>query len=394
MKLLPHQIDGADFLISNPYSILGDGMGLGKTAQAIEVKKITKLPTLVICPSFLVGTWKAELEKFGGGEADIISYSSISKHESKFKNAGLIIADEAQYLKNLDAQRTIHFHEFIQRHRPERLLLLTGTAIKNRVGEFYSLLALTAYYRKADDKFFQMFPNYYAFVNYFSNAKRMEIRGRTITKYEGHKNIDKLKELMQGRYLRRKASEVLDLPPMIRKDVIINEDSLDYEMLNAYEQKHFINKKEESAKTKTKYTVEYVIDLISEGQGPILIYSDHVAPVALVADGLKKFRGRAITGATPMAVRDQYVKEFQEGKLDYLVATIGSLSVGVTLIASTNVVFNDLPWVPSDLAQAEKRIHRIGQDLPCIAHRILYGKVDRYIARQLDEKIQTLGAVL
>jgi len=69
-----------------------------------------------------------------------------------------------------------------------------------------------------------------------------------------------------------------------------------------------------------------------------------------------------------------------------LAATIGSLSVGVTLTAARHVVFNDLSWVPGDNLQAEKRIHRIGQKNACTAHYIEASETDAYIRKTLEEK--------
>jgi len=390
-------MEGIHFLLRHHYSILGDGMGLGKTAQAIEVAKMTGLPTLVVCPSFLQGTWRNELKKWDGPkDANIVSYSMAHKSERLFAEAKLIIGDECHYLKNLDANRTLAFHHYIQKYKPERMVLLTGTAIKNRIGEFYSLLALCSYSPHPTNgiNVLKQFPNYWSFCNYFSHAHRFEINGRYVTKYEGHKNVDKLKELLQGKYLRRKASEVLDLPPLIRKDVILNEDGIDYDLLKSWETKHFSTHKVNSAKIKVKHTIEYAKNLLEEGEGPLIIYTDHVDSAFGLHAGFTKHRAVCITGATPMEERDAIVEEFQQGKIAVLVATVGSLSVGVTLTASRNIIFNDLPWVPSDLAQAEKRIHRIGQTGTCIIHRIFWGKIDAYIGRQLESKLETLVAVL
>ena len=146
-----------------------------------------------------------------------------------------------------------------------------------------------------------------------------------------------------------------------------------------------------SAMIKASHTVKYAKDLIDQGEGPLLIFSCHVDSTKEIAKGLKY---PCITGATPMDERDRLVAQFQEGKLPGLAATIGSLSVGVTLTKAHNLIFNDLPFVVGDIAQAEKRIHRIGSTKHCVVHRILFGKVDVHICKTLDKKLETLREVL
>jgi len=398
-KLLPHQVKGVEYLDAHHYSILGDGMGLGKTLQAIQALKDSGLPGLVVCPAMLKGTWKEELQKFNGPDVPIVSYASLTKNDKLFRQAKHIIADEAHYLKSVQAKRTNAFHKYITAFKPERLNLLTGTAIKNRVGEFYSLLQLCSYnpHDTSGLKLHEKFYDYWRFCEHFSNKKQFRIHGRTVTQFEGHKNVDELKLYMKDKYLRRKASEVLDLPPIVRKDIILKENEVDHEMWEAYQSKadYFIQKKVASAKAKAKHTADYAKNLLGEGEGPLVIFSDHVEPCAMMAQNLAgKYDVAVITGETPQIMRDEYRNRFQAGKLDVIIATIGAMSVGVTLTASRNMIFNDLPWVPGDIAQAEKRIHRIGQEGNCTVHRMFYGAIDLKIGREITKKLKTIVEIL
>jgi SNF2 family DNA or RNA helicase len=72
----------------------------------------------------------------------------------------------------------------------------------------------------------------------------------------------------------------------------------------------------------------------------------------------------------------------------FIVATIGSMSVGVNLQAANYMVFNDYPWVPADLAQAEKRIHRIGQKSNCFYYYIFSSGVDENIFQTILDKLK------
>ena len=412
-ELKKHQKEGIKHLIRHNYTILADAMGLGKTLQAIELIKRTGKKALVVCPASLRLTWASEVKKFSNlkpvifmkdsssdaWDIAIISYASVKKCKTLWKKASTVVGDEWHYLKNLEAARTQAFHHLVLDHPPERLVGLTGTAIKNRVPEFFSLLALCSLnpYNTSGESILKKYPTYYSFAAHFSNRVEFRVKGRTVVKYEGHRNVPELKQFMQGKYLRRKASEVLDLPPIIRKDIIVNDDEIDYELLHELEEnaKAFATFKVNNAKLKTKYTADYVKDLVEAGEGPILVFTDHVLPAESIASKLpKRYKIRLITGATPMKKRDEYKEFFQEKRIDVLVATIGSMSTGHTLTAASNIVFNDLSFVPGDIAQAEKRIHRIGQEKTCIIHRIFWGQMDAYLAKQLDKKIATMKEIL
>lgn len=409
--LKPHQVEGVDFIRSTPYCILGDAMGLGKTLQAIEAVKREGQQILVVCPAMLRGTWADEIEKFStlksivvtkpikdinvlaSTEVFIVGYSFLNKAKELFKRCAIVIADEVHFLKNVEAGRTQLFHELMISHPPERFIGLSGTAIKNRVPEFFSLLRL-CYYNKGLPTDLE---DYWRFCRKFCEVSQFRIHNRTVTKFEGHKNVDDLRALLRPIYLRRKASEVLDLPPIIRKDIVLHDEWIDYDLLGAWNEnaRAFATHKKNSAKIKVKHTARYAKDLLEAGEGPLIIYSDHVEPTENIAKAFpKKFQVRVITGKTPMNKRDEIVRDFQAGKVDVLCATIGALSVGVTLTKSKNIIFNDLSWVPADIAQAEKRIHRIGQEGTCFIHRIFWGKIDFKIGKELDKKIAVLSEVL
>ena len=409
--LYAHQKEAIDYALNHNYSINSMAMGCGKTLVAIELIKRTGLRALVVAPSSLLNTWKSELEKFSKlkvnickkyqptkeGVVSICSYSSLKKTEKLFDEVDLVIADEVHYLKNLDTKRTRYFHEYLEKYSHKRFLGLTGTPIKNRIVEWFSLIALCSYNPEdnSGENISINFPNYWKFARTFCFEKTFMVRGRRVTKFEGHRNVDRLKILLEGKYFRVRASDVLDLPPLTRKDILIDTDSIDHDLLRAWEEgnknKSFMKSKVNSAMIKVPHTVKYVKDLQDQGETPILIFSAHVDSAKDIA---KRLNFPYITGATSMEDRNILVDKFQEGNLPGLSATIGALSVGVTLTRASNLIFNDLPFVPGDIAQAEKRIHRIGTTKHCTIHRILWGKVDIHICKALDKKIETLVEVL
>jgi len=416
-KLKDFQVTGIAYHMEHHYSIIGDAMGLGKTLQAIEVIKLIleenpKAIVIVACPATLRDTWVEEFEKFSNIKPEIfkrapkhrnfqvaiVSYGSLKHMRALFRIATAVVGDEIHYAKNIEAARTEYLHEYIEYYKPERFLGLSGTAIKNRVTEFYSLLLLCSYNPKGTSgiDIRKHFANFWEFANYFCNVSRFKIHGRWVVKFEGHKNIPELKQLMEGKYIRRKASEVLNLPGIIRKDIIINDEKIDKDLLAAWNEgkKAFATMKMNSAKIKTAHTGRYVKELLDQGEGPVVIFSDHVEPAEILGQSCKKYKAGIITGDTPMKERHRLKVAFQAGELDILSGTYGVLSEGYTLTRARNTVLNDLPHVPGVLSQAEKRIHRMSQERNCIIHRLFWGKFDAQIGRNLTKKIKTLVEVL
>ncbi len=307
--------------------------------------------------------------------------------------------------KNIEAKRTQMMHKYIKGNLPAKLTLLSGTPVKNRVDEFYSLLVLLSYCptNKNGLKIHNKFRTQYAFSKHFSNEKvfNISVRGRRVEvrKFEGLKNPEELKSYLRGKYIRRLTSQVITLPELSEKYVEVNyKFSKDLELGEAFAkfkgkpEGHIMALKRESAISKAPFTADYCKNIFSETGSPVVIFSDHIDPVQIIAGKLKK--AGIITGSTDMAERHRIVEQFQNGKLDYLVATIGAASTGLTLTASSNLVFNDMSYIPADNAQASARIHRIGQKNKCIVHKICGSIIDRHIMTSLSSKQQIIDRVL
>ena len=81
-------------------------------------------------------------------------------------------------------------------------------------------------------------------------------------------------------------------------------------------------------------------------------------------------------------------------KIDVLVCTVLAAGVGLTMTAARVVVFNDIPWVPADIQQAQKRIHRIGQDKPCMVYHVTQGDFDERIQKIVIDKAELIKEIL
>lgn len=414
MKLLlepyKYQQIGTDFAIKQRYSINGDKMGLGKSVQTISLAVKEDIPkTLIIAPAFLVPNWKAEIMKFTGEEAqtfnygtesrfEIVSYDSVKKVAKYFPRYDFVACDEIHYLKNIQAKRTKAIHELISTFKPEYFLGLSGTPIKNRVPEFYSLLRL-CWYGGRYSEFSKYAPSYWLFNKSFTKQKIQRFGGRKVTKWEGVKNAQGLKDLIKPVYIRRKPEDVLDLPDEIHQEVLMSEKARTDELLKtaweAYEgkkeSKSFMSGKAISALGKTDYTVEFVKNLLEEEAG-VIIFTDHVQAAKKIASDLGD-GARFITGNTQANLRQVWVDDLNEGRLSAIVATIPSLSVGVNITGVSAMVFNDFAWVPADMDQARKRIHRIGQTKTCRYYYIMASKYDQKIYNTLKKKSKIIAEV-
>lgn len=177
LELYPFQHDGSAWMANTARCILADEMGLGKTIQAIEAMKLTGASRiLVICRNRLKHNWAREIRRWypiapvhivsGTTEdkADIINDFdvgvAITNYESirptivrnreqvdnpvylalKSKRWEVVIADEAHWLANRKSGQREGAKQLTA--RVPYLWLLSGTYIRNKIGDLWSLLNL------------------------------------------------------------------------------------------------------------------------------------------------------------------------------------------------------------------------------------------------------------
>lgn len=422
VKLLPFQVEGVNFALKHNYSINAMEQGLGKTLQAIAVQQATDLDCVVICPSTLKLGWKEEYEKFTDidlstvkvgikkSKVNIVHYEDIYKCSELIRKAGIVIIDEAHYLIHLDSQRTTYVHRMIKKYTPERLIMLTGTPIKNRVSDFFSLLMLTSYspIKNNGTLITDKFKTQEAYNNFFCNSYKMKVTVRPknkkpfkteVTRYSGIRNQDILQDYMKFKLIRRLAKNVLDLPEMIFKDVVVSyKKNTELEVaFNQFLKGESYNSsvKKQAALSVAPFTAKYVKDIIKSGEGPVVVFSDHPETLDIIEKDLRKAKiaSGKITGATSKT-RDRDRIAFQNGKLDVLLCTSGAGAEGLNLTISRNMVLNDIPWDHSKFYQLLKRIHRIGQLSKCVVHRMVGTVVYKKIIKSLCEKAEEIKLAL
>lgn len=418
---LPDQAAAFKYSLVHPYSIVALDPGRGKSRVAIENRETRKENCLIVCPGYLVYNWVEEIRKWAGPnkiisafhkgkqlyelfdtDYAIVSYRLVQLAPHFFEWAKFVVLDEVHLLKSMESKRSEFIHKEIYENGTKRVLALSGTPIKNYVREFYSLIALMNYNPELKSSpFLDKYQDEIRFADKFSHRETFYLElpsGQQIPvlKWTGLKNVDELKGHLKGIYIRPKRpkeKKMLSVKPVLVKN------TPDPELKAAFDA-YFENdgagsvKSEAKAKAalaKAPITVKYARDLKAGTDGPVLIYTDHREPAEFIAKALGV---EALTGKIPPKKRMAKALAFQKGEGDFLVATVGALSMGVTLTRANQMILNDPPWVPGDLKQVFLRINRIGQKRHCTVHWLMGSPQDREIMKALEEKKKVIRKVV
>lgn len=410
---LPHQFGTAEFILQKKYILDASAMGTGKSLSALLAFTLMKqqdtfASMLVVCPPGLVNNWCAEVTKHTtltvcknfkspnwAADIYILPYTQLKHGATLFHNSTFVIADEAHYLKNLDAQRTKLFHSLMAKHPPGYFTYASGTPIKGRVPECYSMLRLWDHGPNLP-KIKDAYRSYYVFCDHFCHKKETAFG----SKYEGIKNkhVAELKSYILP-FTVKHSADVLNLPELTESEVVVSyEDNPELQAAFDRFTQHGVGAeitvKRDSAVATAKLTSDYIRESLEQDCGPIVVFSDHVKPLQMMAEALSEFRIGIIDGSTPMNNRQPYVDALNSGNLDILFGTFGAMSSGYNMTGANLMILNDPPWIPSDLEQAKKRIHRKGQEKVCRIVKVIGSKVVETIYKAVSSKQKTVQKVM
>ena len=143
-----------------------------------------------------------------------------------------------------------------------------------------------------------------------------------------------------------------------------------------------------------KATIDLVTGAVEQGE-KVIVFSCFEEPVQQLVEA---FRGSAIlmTGETPAEKRQAMVDRFQQDdRIRVFVANIIAGGVGHNLTAATQVVFNDLDWVPANHWQAEDRAYRIGQTRTVnVTYMVAADTIDDFVQMVLEKKARLVSAIV
>lgn len=400
----PYQEEGIRKGLEWKRLFIGDEPGLGKTLQSIGIIDTAgAYPALVICPSSLKINWQREVEKFTDKKAlvldnynrttwpyllqmkmfhvAIVNYESLRKYfvwdikggkSFRLKNVvfcpqitmfNSVIIDESHRAKDPSAQQT-KFVKGICAGK-EYIILLSGTPVVNRPGDLVAQLSIMERLNEFGGK-----------NNFLLNYAQGE---------RGASNLEELsKELYSRCLIRREKAKVLaQLPDKTRVDIYVdisNREEYDTaaqdlaKYLREYQQctEHEIRRKMRmealvkfmtlrsiASKGKVEHAIDFVQVFLDGGNKLILFCSSHE-----IVDKLKKAFPKAVTvtGRDSSVMKQAAVDAFQQREdVQLIICSIKAAGVGLTLTASSNVAFVELPWTYADCCQCEDRAHRIGQ---------------------------------
>lgn len=409
----PFQRAGVAYGADLPQVIIGDEMGLGKTIQGLCLANEWHVPrVLIVCPASLRINWQREARKWLlYADATVVGYEELQRHPEKAgpERWPAMIVDEAQYLKNPEAKRT----RATLGVQCERRVFLSGTPIINRPIEFQTTLA-------AIDP--QGFHDRHEFGMRYCAGRYDNVRD--VWDYSGASNLKELQGRIRSQYfVRRLKAEVLkDLPPKVRQlielpathvgvaDQFLAEvrrlykarvsahSPLAVAQLRESQQRVFesLSKvRHEEALAKAPAVAGHIVDVL-DSEEKVVVFTYHRDVLALLKQKLERFSPVVIQGGMSDAAKQQSADWFQTSpNVRVMLGQMEAAGTGWTLTASRHVVFAELDWSPSRMAQAEDRCHRIGQrDTVTVQHIVLDGSVDAIISRALIRKQQVVNQTL
>jgi len=171
--LRPYQLEGFEWLVFMRQqgfgACLADDMGLGKTVQLItyllhiyESSTYTK-PSIIICPTSVLGNWQKELARFAPSLIVHTHYQANRAKDEEFKKLvtaekphvilstygtvsqdteflqdiewSTVVLDEAQNIKNMQTLQSKAIRKLLGDHH----IALTGTPVENRLSELWAI---------------------------------------------------------------------------------------------------------------------------------------------------------------------------------------------------------------------------------------------------------------
>ena len=424
-QLYSYQKDGLNWLSllskESIGGILADEMGLGKTiqiiAQFLDEKTQNNGVNLLIVRTTLMENWRREIAKFAPDLEILIHHGSkrtglymhFLKHDAvitsydtavrdlsilKMVEWNLVILDEAQDIKNPDAERTKGIKELYRRVS----IAVTGTPLENRLQDLWSIMD-------------------FAFQGYLGD------RSDFIKRFENTSdNLEILESLVRPILLRRLVKEVAsDLPNKIEIPVFINLSDVgshEYESIRQRSlmqcnnrpnlgtliklrmycchpfllEEYSTDKDRIEVSPKFRLLVELLEDISHIGE-KVLVFTDYIKMIKMIKEVSLRYLGiyaDYISGEVGIQDRQNVIDKFSAHRgPGVLVLNPVAGGAGLNITAANHVIHYNPAWNPAKEDQATARSFRRGQDKPVTVHRLLYSNtLEEHINDLLSSKRQ------
>ena len=445
MELMRHQARLIEAVREGHRSfLLADEPGLGKTAQALMAANVAQaFPLLVVVPNVVKTNWAREVQRWipqrsstvvhGDGDdldafADVIivNYEILDRHVGwlgRFGFKGMVV-DEAHFIKNATSQRSRHVQALatsIRAVTPKALMMaLTGTPLINQIEDFRMIWKFLGW---IDDKkplgelMVKLEETGLTPVDpgFFAEARRCVIDMGIVRR----KKVDVASDIPArriadipvelddeyGRSIRdseraliarlveryRRVAAAREVPPV----------GVDAELVRLVAQSELEESKGSTngdnvftlvrriGTAKAVLAADYTAQL-ARNVGKVVFFAKHIdvmdaAEAHFASAGLKSV---SVRGDQSTKARQEAIDAFTNDEdVAVIVCSLSAAGVGLNLQAASNVVLAELSWTSAEQTQAIDRVHRIGQELPVTAWRILAAQtIDARIADLIDSK--------
>lgn len=397
VTLRGYQAFGARYALAQRRCILGDEMGLGKTIEAIAVcahlAANGERHFLVICPASVVVNWLGETalhstlttHRLHGPDRDqavgrwhaaggvaVTTFDTLSRLTLPADlRPGLVVVDEAQYVKNPRARRSQAVAALVA--VAPRVVFLTGTPMVNRVDEFRQLIA-------------------------YLNPRL----AASITVDDGLAGASAFRRRVADVYLRRNQKDVLtELPERIEVQDWVEMSSPETETYRrAVMTRNFPGMRRATVvpdRPVLSAKLERLCEIVQESADngwKVLVFSYFLETLDRVHECLDRSPRFLLTGRVPPAARQQLVDRFSatDGHA-VLVCQIAVGGVGLNVTAASVVVLTEPQLTPAAEEQAVARCHRMGQTRRVRVHRLLAkDTVDQRLLEIIGHKTALIDA--
>lgn len=340
------------------------------------------------------------------------------------RNWDMVIVDEAHLLKNGTTQRRFAVAGLTRRH----LLLLTATPLQNNLSDLYSLIDLLSPGLLGSEHAFlktysvdgkgksvrnsnvDQLRNYLARVMCRTRredsgiplvSRHVHTREIEGTKLE-YQLVDKITEYMSQLYNRKMPKgakhsvlyfEVIPLQQSLSSSPKALIASLENRAKKHPEEKKSLDKLMDMAHSiELPSKVNLLLQIFSEiPDEQVIIFTIRKATASYL-ESVLEHRGKSVScymgDSSSRQQRYELIKQFQAGKVQYLVAT-DVAGLGLNLQNCSILINFDLHWNPMKLEQRIGRIHRLGQEREVTIFNLALSKtIDEYVVKKLFEKLE------
>ncbi len=398
-RLYPYQREALKFLESKRgRALLSLDMGLGKTVTALAYvawcreKEALKNLT-VLCPSSVTIHWFNHIREWLGikrkeikiieektdlihlidrNRIKILPYSVLSRNEELVKSllksikTDLLIIDELHYCKNLATSRSKAAYEISM--VSQKVIGLTGTPMPNNPEEIIPQIEIITGSSVKNSKPSEIFKNFVYRKTAQEVFKDMPSFKRIVIPVKSSNKVLELSKATEG---------------------VWNKVTGRGEHVAAFRKEAFNNKKE---------AIFEILEQSLNSYPKVVVFCWHHEAVEAIKEWCHK-RGlgySCITGETPSSQRENEIDRFWNDKnCKVFIGNIMAAGTGLNLQVANICVFAELDFVPENLRQAEKRIHRIGSRLPCFAYYVICKEtIEEKIVSILNKKFSTIQDIL